>query len=170
MEAHVVSAWQSTFDYIDKNKKVANNIKSLDKWESIAGMNCWDLTWSLGTWLKSKENKYIKNIEKVECMVLGNGSHYVTALQILDPTRYDRYDPIKKYTIDILIDLTYSNQHQFKEPIIPNRYWNTETLKGEKAYQFMKIEDIPKKINEIEIESPEDLYDEFDEIFKDWVN
>ena len=115
-------------------QKLGRNINKLDPFESIAGLNCWDLAWSFGEYLQQKCN-YSK---RVKCYIYGNGSHYIPVIDV-------GYE-------EIGIDFTVPNQHHFSSPII----YGTKNLS--------KTDEIPDHIKEIELESPEDLFDEFDEL------
>ena len=83
--------------YLDKLER---NINELDKYDSIAGLNCWDLAWSFGEYLQQNCNYS----NRVKCYIYGNGSHYIPVINIKSE--------------DIGIDFTVPNQHHFSSPII----------------------------------------------------
>ena len=41
------------FDNKSYLEKLERNINELDKYDSIAGLNCWDLAWSFGEYLQN---------------------------------------------------------------------------------------------------------------------
>ena len=127
-------------------QKLEKNINKLDPFESIASLNCWDLAWSFGEYLRQKCN-YSK---RVKCYIYGNGSHYIPVIDV-------GYE-------EIGIDFTVPNQHHFSSPIIYGIKNLLKTDDGKKLTKQIYTDEIPDYIKEIELESPEDLFDEFDEL------
>ena len=129
-------------------EKLGKNINKLDSFESIAGLNCWDLAWSIGEYLRQKSN-YPK---RVQCYIYGNGSHYIPVINIKSE--------------DIGIDFTVPNQHHFSSPIIYGAKNLSETDDDKKLTKIIYTDEIPDYIREIELDNPEDLFDEFDNLIK----
>lgn len=135
------------------NTNIINAIKELDPYKSIAGMNCYDLTYAFGMLLKKHKinNMFLLKAENIRCACFSNG-HYCPVFNLNG--------------VDFLIDFTWSNQKQFESPIM---YFNTslKTNNGGKFERFMPIISIPRKLNlEIDIDNLDDFTDEFEEIFK----
>lgn len=134
------------------NSDIINAIQELDPNESIAGMNCYDLTYAFGMLLKKHKinNMFLQKAENIRCACFSNG-HYCPVFNI--------------HGVDILIDFTWSNQKQFEAPIM---YFNTslKTNKGGKFVRFMPLSMMPSKLNlEIGTNDLDDFVDEFEEIF-----
>ena len=138
---------------VEFNPNIINTLKELDPYESIAGMNCYDLTYAFGILLKKHKinNMFLQQAENIRCACFSNG-HYCPVFNING--------------VDILIDFTWSNQKQFELPIMS---FNTslKTNKGGKFVRFMPLSMMPSKLNlEIDINNLDDFVDEFEEIFQ----
>jgi hypothetical protein len=148
LDVSYLSSKKCKFDNKFYLEKLGRNINKLDQFESIAGLNCWDLAWSFGEYLRQKCN-YPK---RVQCYIYGNGSHYIPVINIKSE--------------DVGIDFTVPNQHHFSSPIIYGTKNLLKTDDDKKLTEIIYTDEIPDYIREIELDSPEDLFDEFDNLIK----
>lgn len=140
---------EKKYDFNDRNFRTAFNeyVNTLDPFDSIAGLNCWDITWSFGEY--ATEN--FKLDKEPECVIFGNNEHYASVITI-DGKSY-------------VIDFTIANQHHFNNACLPYRHgmFTKDNLKEKK---LILSKNIPNEVKNIELESPKDLFGNFDDIFE----
>lgn len=149
LKVFLYESLEKKYDFNDRDFRIVFNeyVNTLDPVDSIAGLNCWDVAWSFGEYATEK----FKLDKEPECVIFGDDEHYASVITI-DGKSY-------------IIDFTVANQHHFNNACVPYKHgmFTKDKLKEEK---LILSKNIPNEVKNIELESPKDLFDDFDDIFE----